>query len=385
MSKPLKGFITYSHENTAQKDELRKRLAVMEQQNELKTWHDGDIIAGDKARQEDILKEVADSDLLFYLVSAASLASKNCNRELAEALKQEIRVIPILLEHCDWLYHKLSGLEVLPHKGKPINEWKPESKGWQNVVDGIRATLEKVKKQVGSSSDTPEESVAELVLQRGNVLMVLGQLDMAIRAYTHVIELNPLKADAYINRGAAYQNKNDFDLAIQDFNTAIQLKPDEAIVYYNFGVVYGKKGEVDTAIKNYNKAIELNPNYAMVYSNRGNAYSRIGKTENAMKDYNIAIELNPYLAETYYNQGISYEKKGEVNLAIKDYTTAIQLKFDYAEAYCNRGVAYAKINKIVYCHRKFRPLSKPRLCYNTILLKGVSDGETKTKKLHSRV
>ena len=39
----------------------------------------------------------------------------------------------------------------------------------------------------------------------------------------------------------------------------------------------------------------------------------------------------------------------------------------------------------MYCHRKFRPLSKPRLCYNTILLKGVSDGETKTKKLHSRV
>ena len=39
----------------------------------------------------------------------------------------------------------------------------------------------------------------------------------------------------------------------------------------------------------------------------------------------------------------------------------------------------------LYCHRKFRPLSKPRLCYNTILLKGVSDGETQTKKLHSRV
>ena len=28
------------------------------------TWHDGDITAGGKARQEDILKEVADSDIL---------------------------------------------------------------------------------------------------------------------------------------------------------------------------------------------------------------------------------------------------------------------------------------------------------------------------------
>ena len=63
----------------------------------------------------------------------------------------------------------------------------------------------------------------------------------------------------------------------------------------------------------------------------------------------------------------------------------------------------------LYCHRKFGPLSKTRLWYNihllerctatgnsghslrqdcgiiSIYLKGVSDGETKTKKLHSRV
>ena len=48
MSKGLKGFITYSHEDAAAKDELRKRLAVMEQKNELTTWHDGEITAGDK-------------------------------------------------------------------------------------------------------------------------------------------------------------------------------------------------------------------------------------------------------------------------------------------------------------------------------------------------
>ena len=52
MSKPLKGFISYSHENKSEKDRLIKFLAVMEQRNELKTWHDANIIAGDPARQE---------------------------------------------------------------------------------------------------------------------------------------------------------------------------------------------------------------------------------------------------------------------------------------------------------------------------------------------
>ena len=84
MNKPLKGFITYSHEDKEQKDELRKRLAVMEQQNELVTWDDGQLTPGDKALPEDILKKVADSDLLLYLVSAASLASKNCSIKARE-------------------------------------------------------------------------------------------------------------------------------------------------------------------------------------------------------------------------------------------------------------------------------------------------------------
>ena len=117
MNKPLKGFIAYSHKDTEQKDELRTRLAVMKEQKKLVTWHDGDITAGGQARQEHILKEVADSDILLYLVSANSLASENCKKELAEALKRRIRVIPIILEHCDWLNHKLSDFQV--HRGKP--------------------------------------------------------------------------------------------------------------------------------------------------------------------------------------------------------------------------------------------------------------------------
>ena len=226
MGKLLKGFITYSHEDTEAKDELQKRLAVMEQQNELVTWDDGQLTPGDKALQEDILKKVMDSDLLLYLVSAASLASKNCNRELAEALRREIRVIPIILEHCDWLRHQLSGFEVLPSKGKPLNEWIPESKGWQNVVDGIREVIHNIQSQADPSDGASEEELrAELAFQHGNVLMMLRQAEVAIKAYSQAIELNFRDANAYINRSTAYRNNGDSKLAIQDFNRSKQLKP----------------------------------------------------------------------------------------------------------------------------------------------------------------
>ena len=309
MSKGLKVFITYAHKKTNDKDELITRLAVMKQNGLIDVWHDNEILPGGRWRDA-IFNNLADSDILLYLTCSYSLESENCNKELIAALSPNIRVIPIILEDCDWKNHQLSEFQALPDKGKPINEWNPESKGWQSVVDGIRKTVTDMQSQADPDSDISEEELrSEIVFQHGNILMMFGQLDMAIEAYSHVIEINPRDVDAYINRGTAYQDKNNFDLAIQDFTTATQLKPDYAIVYYNFGVIYGKKGEFDKAIDNYNKAIELNPNYVVAYSNRGNAYANKGDAENAMQDYNKAIKLNPCLAKVYYSRGNAYEKK----------------------------------------------------------------------------
>ena len=228
MSKPLKGFITYSHEDTKAKDKLRTCLAVMEQQNMLVTWHDGEITAGDEWYQ-DISSNLAESDILLYLVSAASLASKNCNKELAEALNFEIRVISVILESCDWQNHRLSKFEVFPYKGEPINKWQPESDGWQNVVEGIRKAVDKMQSQMDSPTGVSEnELLAELAFQQGNVLTMLGQIEIAIKAYSHAITLNPDNAAAYHNRGVAYGKTGDCDPAIEDFNKAIELKSDYA-------------------------------------------------------------------------------------------------------------------------------------------------------------
>ena len=135
MSEPLKVFITYSHKDLQRNTELQTRLSVMESQRKVTLWDDNKILPGDEW-EKDISDNLTESDILLYLVSATSLASKNCNKELAEVLTPNIRVIPIILEACDWENHLLGRSEALPHKGKPINEWRPQSKGWQNVVAG---------------------------------------------------------------------------------------------------------------------------------------------------------------------------------------------------------------------------------------------------------
>ena len=246
MSKSLKVFITYSHTDSAAKDKLITRLAVMKREGLISIWHDNEILGGDKWRDE-IFNNLDDSDILLYLVSAKSLESENCNKELAIALDEKIKVIPIILEACDWKNDQLSKLQALPDKGKPINdinEWNPESKGWQNVVDGIRKVIKGMQSQKQPSlTITPEEIkiLSFSMLQKGNFLMMLKQIDEALKAYSRVIDLDPNDAAAYNNRGVTYHGKGKLDLAVKDYNIAIKLNPDDANAYSNRGTVYGIK------------------------------------------------------------------------------------------------------------------------------------------------
>ena len=202
MSEPLKVFITYSHKETAEKDQLITRLAVMIRQELITIWNDNEILPGDDWR-EDISQNLNDSDILLYLVSAASLDSENCNKELSEALNVDRKVIPIILEDCDWQNHQLKDPEALPDKGKPINEWQPESKGWQNVVKGLRRVVDEMQPQ--ASDSTQQET--EWIFQLGNFLVMIGQIDKAIEVYSHVIKRNLSYGAAYNNRGVAYSEK----------------------------------------------------------------------------------------------------------------------------------------------------------------------------------
>ena len=55
-----------------------------------------------------------------------------------------------------------------------------------------------------------------------------GDNDRAIADYTEVLRLNPNYADAYYNRGDAYDDKGDYARARADWEKALQLDPNDA-------------------------------------------------------------------------------------------------------------------------------------------------------------
>ena len=294
MSKPLKIFITYAHKNAEAKDKLITYLAVMKREGLISIWHDNEILGGDKWREEIFSTNLPNSDLLLYLVSAKSLESENCNKELAIALDEKIRVIPIILEACDWKNDRLSDFQALPEKGKPINEWQLESKAWQSVVEGIRKVIKEKQSQKTSPSNTRNQTLrAELAFQQGNIFMMLGQTDMAIKSYSYAVQLYPANGTIYHNRGVAYAHKGDLNLALEDFDEAIKLNPQDAGAYNNRGLAYNTKGDHDRALVEFNKAVKLDPKDAITYYNRGIAYTNKTEYNCAIEDFDTAIGLIP--------------------------------------------------------------------------------------------
>ena len=119
-----------------------------------------------------------------------------------------------------------------------------------------------------------------------------GQTDKAIKYYCKAIDLNPLFAEAFCNRGVAKSHLGNKKGAIKDYDKATELNPEYAKAYNNRGSVKADLGDKEEAIKDYDKAIELNPKYAEAYNNRGNMKFDLGNYEEAIRDYNKALKSN---------------------------------------------------------------------------------------------
>ena len=100
--------------------------------------------------------------------------------------------------------------------------------------------------------------------------------------------------ETYNNRGIAYgKGKGQHDKAILDFSKAIEIDPMYAEAYANRGVAYGILGQYDKAISDFNKAIEINPTYAEVYFNKALVFEKTGRVREAVEVYKEFIQHAP--------------------------------------------------------------------------------------------
>ena len=143
----MKAFISYSHKDIAALDRLHTHLASLGREGQIDAWFDREILAGGELDAE-IAEQLESCELFLLLVSPDFLASDYCvEREMERALERhhagEARVVPIIVEPCDWASSSssLRQLKVLPRDGKPVSEWTNENNAYVDVVKELRRIL----------------------------------------------------------------------------------------------------------------------------------------------------------------------------------------------------------------------------------------------------
>jgi len=109
------------------------------------------------------------------------------------------------------------------------------------------------------------------------------------------------------NRGGDCYQSGDLMGAIDLWSQAIDLDPNFANAYYNRGTAYNYLKRYEEAIADYIRAIDIDPNFAYAYNGRGIAYKNLKRYEEAIADHTRAIELDPNDANAYYNRGNAHK------------------------------------------------------------------------------
>ncbi|HET6630751.1 MAG TPA: toll/interleukin-1 receptor domain-containing protein [Woeseiaceae bacterium] len=173
----MKAFISYSHHDESALDRLHTHLAMLRREGRIVDWFDREILAGGVLDKE-ITKQLETCYLFLPLVSPEFLASNYCyETEMARALERhdagEVRVVPIIIEPCDWTASPLRKLKALPKDGKPVAEWTNQNTAFLDVVTELRRIVS--EDQVESSSATASPS--EVPMPEGRRYRICDKLD----------------------------------------------------------------------------------------------------------------------------------------------------------------------------------------------------------------
>ncbi|MCI0691348.1 TIR domain-containing protein [candidate division KSB1 bacterium] len=148
---PVRLFISYTHKDERQRNELEIHLKLLQRQGLIETWHDRKIEAGEEWKRK-IDNNLERADIILLLVSADFIASDYCyeiemKRALERHEKDEARVIPVIVRDCNWHKAPFAKLQALPKAGKAVKKWADKDSAWRNVAEGIERVVEEIRKK----------------------------------------------------------------------------------------------------------------------------------------------------------------------------------------------------------------------------------------------
>ena len=145
---PIEVFFSYSEVDSDLRDKLETHLAILKRKGVIRGWHEGEIGAGEEWDRE-AREQLEKAKMILLLISADFLASDFCyeaqmRRAIQRHERGDARVIPVILDACDWEPAPFGKLKALPSGGRPVTSWTNQSEAFADIARGIRKEVEQL-------------------------------------------------------------------------------------------------------------------------------------------------------------------------------------------------------------------------------------------------
>ena len=119
----------------------------------------------------------------------------------------------------------------------------------------------------------------------------------------------------YLERGIEKRKSGDYYGAISDYTKAIEINPLYADAYYNRGNIKGRDLKDNKgALLDFNKALAIDPSNDQAYISRGVIKRRLGNFYGALSDYYKSIEIKPQNPQSFINISVLSKRNLEISV-----------------------------------------------------------------------
>ena len=166
---------------------------------------------------------------------------------------------------------------------------------------------------------------------RGNVRLVIGDVEGSIDDQNEAISLNPKEIDPYINRGIAEEALGLWSQAKKDYLFVISQDSKNFSALYNLANVEGSTSQWEKARDLFSQAALSNPGFAMARSSKALADFQLGNVNESEKELINLIRRYPTFADARAALTALNWSKGEYGKAESNWIAVTELDPRYSD------------------------------------------------------
>jgi len=133
---------------------------------------------------------------------------------------------------------------------------------------------------------------AELREKLGLMMLRMGQMEQAVRAFEQALKLRPEGFNTQLGLGLALMGQRQYERAVTHLQKALEIKPGDVGALKNLGNILLAQGKADEAAAQYEKALEIKPDDVKLLKASGQINLRLGRIDKTLTYWKKALQLN---------------------------------------------------------------------------------------------